>query len=158
MPITLPIMTISIKRFRSAMHKGQAGGYKHPKLFAVMVATMIILPPGQWAVHMKNHASDPCHVFDVRRQECCRNMGMLSLSYPVLENHLDEKALDDKIRHVVSHSNLLSLDQYHSATLALFLGLGGGGGAHPRPHLARMPAPQTRQLFGCTLHFDERDF
>ena len=87
------------------MHNGTAGGYKHPKLFFSRNG-------GDhdnfasWAVHIKNNASDLVSqrlvMFPMLQDRSA--VGMRACPHcrtPVLKNHRDDKAPDDKIRHVL---------------------------------------------------------
>ena len=87
------------------MHSGKAGGYNHPKLF-VSCNDSDNDNIASWAVHIKNHASDlvslslimflmsqDMSAVGIRTCRPCRT--------PVLENHGDDKAPDDKISHVL---------------------------------------------------------
>ena len=99
------------------MHSGKAGGYNHPKLF-VSCNGSDHHPIASWAVHIKNHASDPVSLslimFLMSKDmsavvvRACRPCCIV-----VLRNHRDDKskAPDDKIRHVfitIGHNNYCS--------------------------------------------------
>ena len=77
------------------MHNGSAGGYKHPKSFVsyngcehdnIVSAIHLIL--------------SACHVLMSRVGSALGIRACRHCPTPVLENHRDDKAPDDKIAHV----------------------------------------------------------